>query len=146
MLTRHTVITLQYIHVANDHTVHLKLLLSVNYTSIKKSFLTPYCFVRRGSYLLLFEQDLANNLLFICCFSIHILLTFLNLLHLIVGPFQVAKVPLVKHPQLLYPSVSSCPHLTGPSAAVDRVGITLPPETLSRLPAKHTLCLVSPPP
>lgn len=113
-------------------------MLSVNYTSIQKSFLTPHCFANTGPYLCWCLNKTYPTILFIGCFSFHILLTFLASLHLIVGPFQVAQIPLVKHPQLLYPAVPSCPHLTGPSAAVDRAGITLPPKTLPHASPQNT--------
>lgn len=79
----------------------------------------------------------------ICCFSFHILQAFLNSLHWMVGPVQVAQIPPVKHPQLPNPAVSSCPHLGGPSAGMDRDG-----QSWHHLPScnapsclLHTLCL-----
>lgn len=79
----------------------------------------------------------------ICCFSFHILQTFHSSLHLTFGLLQVPQTPLVKITDITYSCQTQWfpprPHLTGLSAAVDRAGITLLPESLSLASTYTTL-------
>lgn len=95
--------------------------------------------------LLEFEQNFPDTIYISCCFPFHILLTVPNSFHLIVGSLHVPQTLLVKHAQLLNPGVFSEPHMTELSAGVDKIGITLLPETPS-LASPHYLVSLPPQP